>query len=81
MVAQGWRALDHGWRCRPGDMNGLLHQDGRLLILGWPWRIAWTGGIDWPVQPEPARPSLTSQLDKSDLGNPLPPADRESLTL
>lgn len=33
LTAQGWEILEHRWRCRHGEMDLLLHQDGRLLIV------------------------------------------------
>ena len=33
LTAQGWEVLEHRWRCRHGEMDLLLHQDGRLLIV------------------------------------------------
>ncbi len=33
LVAQGWEVLEHRWRCRHGEMDLLLHQDERLLIV------------------------------------------------
>ncbi|MCY3536741.1 MAG: YraN family protein [Cyanobacteria bacterium MAG IRC3_bin_20] len=33
LMAQGWEVLEHRWRCRHGEMDLLLHQQGRLLIV------------------------------------------------
>ena len=33
LVGQGWELLEHRWRCRHGEMDLLLHQEGRLLIV------------------------------------------------
>ncbi|MXW40851.1 MAG: YraN family protein [Synechococcus sp. SB0668_bin_15] len=33
LTFQGWEVLERRWRCRHGEMDLLLHQDGRLLIV------------------------------------------------
>jgi len=33
LMAQGWEVLEHRWRCRHGEMDLLLHRQGRLLIV------------------------------------------------
>ncbi|KKZ13934.1 MAG: hypothetical protein TQ37_02825 [Candidatus Synechococcus spongiarum 15L] len=33
LMAQGWEVLERRWRCRHGEMDLLLHQDERLLIV------------------------------------------------
>ena len=33
LTAQGWEVLERRWRCRHGEMDLLLHQEGRLLIV------------------------------------------------
>lgn len=33
LIGQGWEVLERRWRCRHGEMDLLLHQDGRLLIV------------------------------------------------